>query len=330
MTETVLDTSQTHVLHEWKHGNPLIACGFDPLGRFLFTSSQDYTLQRWEISTGKATSWPAHDSWVKDFAFSPDGEIAYSAGCDDRILLWRTAQEQPTPIGEIVAHRGWVRALDVQPATGWLASAGNDNLVKLWSPEGKLIRELNGHDRHVYSAFFHPSEDFLLSGDLTGIVNQWQVTTGKLIRTLEAKDLHTYNTGQQVSYGGVRDIDLSPDGTTLAFTGLHKATNPLGAVNEPLVMLFDWKNGKTIRSQPAKGIRGIGWQTRFLSDGTELCASGGSGGGYLSFFRQNEEVPYHKLKLKDTLRHMAMHPNGLQVATTHFDGHVRVTQLTGK
>ena len=48
-----LDTKQTHVLHEWKHGKPLVACRFDPLGRFLFSSSEDYSLQRWNVESGE-------------------------------------------------------------------------------------------------------------------------------------------------------------------------------------------------------------------------------------------------------------------------------------
>jgi len=325
-----LDTKQTHVLHEWKHGKPMVACRFDPLGRFLFSSSEDYTLQRWNVESGEKVGWEAHDSWVRDFAFSPDGEICISAGCDDRMIFWNTADETPAPVRTIVAHKGWVRALDVQQGTGLIASGGNDNLVKLWSADGEPVKELAGHTNNVYSVFFHPTEDVLLSGDLAGVVNQWEVSTGKLVRSFEAKDLHTYNKGQQVNYGGVRDISLSPDGKVLACTGLHKATNPLGAVNEPLVLLFDWAKGEKIRSQPADGVKGIGWRTKFLADGSEVCATGGSGGGYLVFFKPGEEKPFHKLKLKDTLRDMALHPDGLRVATTHYDGHIRLCQLTAK
>ena len=325
-----LDTKQTHVLHEWKHGKPIIACRFDPSGRYLFSSSEDYSLQRWEVESGEKTAWAAHESWVKDFAFSPDGKTVISAGCDDRLIFWNTEAAEPVPLLEIEAHKGWVRAVTVQVSTGLIASGGNDNRVRLWTHEGKLVREFVGHESNVYSLFFHPQENVLLSGDLGGIVHQWDVSSGKQQRKFEATDLHTYNGGQQVHYGGIRDISLSRDGSMLAFTGLHKATNPLGAVNEPLVMLFDWAKGEKQRSQPADGVKGIGWRTKFLSDGTELCVSGGSGGGYLIFFKTNEEKPYHKFKLKDTARDMALHPDGLRVATAHADGHVRICRMEPK
>ncbi len=81
-----------------------------------------------------------------------------------------------------------------------------------------------------------------------GVLNQWEIATGKLARTFDAKPLHTYEGGQQVDYGGVRALAVSTDGKWLAAGGLYKATNPLGAVNEPIVLLFDWKTQKLARN----------------------------------------------------------------------------------
>lgn len=326
----MLDPQQTHVVHQWKHGRPLIACCFDPQERFLFTSSEDYTLQRWQLESGEKTAWPAHESWIRDIAFLPDGETVVTAGSDDRIIFWPTAAERPEPLVEVVAHNGWVRTLDVNADGTLIASGGNDRLVKLWSPDGKLVREFTGHDSHVYSVYFHPRGEWLLSGDLSAKVHQWEIATGKLLRTFDAPALHTYNKGQRVHYGGVRDIALSADGKTLACVGLHKATNPLGAVNEPLIVLFDWEKAEVLRSQPADGVRGIGWQVEFLSDGSELCVAGGAGGGFLLFFKPADEKPFHKLKLPDTARDMSLHPDGLRVATAHHDGNVRISRMTAK
>ena len=121
--------------------------------------------------------------------------------------------------------------MDTNSDGSLIASGGNDRIVKLWSPDGKLVREMTGHERDIYTVFFHPNGEVLLTGDLDGKVRQWEVSTGKLMRTLEAVDLHSFNTGQKVHYGGIRNFALSGDGKTLACVGLHKATNPLGAVN---------------------------------------------------------------------------------------------------
>ncbi|MBT6155537.1 MAG: WD40 repeat domain-containing protein [Planctomycetaceae bacterium] len=327
---TPLDAKQAHVKATWKHGSPLIACRYDPKGRFLFTSGEDYSLQRWDLATGKPTVWAAHESWIRDIAFMADGETAISVGCDDKMIFWATAAEKPTPLKTIEAHKGWIRAVEVSPDGKMIATGGNDNLVKLWNADGSLQKELTGHDSNVYSIFFHPGGEFLLSGDLAGKVHQWELSTGKLVRTFDAKDLHTYNGGQKVHYGGVRSIALSPDGKHLACCGLHKATNPLGAVNEPLVMLFEWESGKKVRSQVAAGVKGILWQVNWLADGTLAAASGGSGGGFLIFWKTGADKEFHKLKLPNTARDADLHPNGLELATVHHDRQVRITRLTAK
>jgi WD40 repeat protein len=142
--------------------------------------------------------------------------------------------------------------------------------------------------------------------------------------------LHSYNGGQQVHYGGVRSLSLAPDGKHLACGGLHKASNPLGAVNEPLVLLFQFESQKPVRSLVSEGVRGVIWRSLFLPDGSLLGASGGSGGGFLLFWNPNEDKAVHKLKLKDTIRGLDVHPDHLHVATTHWDKHLRISRMTAK
>ncbi|MCA9070331.1 MAG: hypothetical protein KDA84_15470, partial [Planctomycetaceae bacterium] len=325
-----LDPKQTHVIAEWKHKAPLITCRYDPKGRFLFSCAEDYSIQRWDLATGKPTVWEAHDSWVRDFAFLNDGETLVSAGSDDQFIFWSVTAEKPTPMKSVKAHAGWIRSIAVSPDGKQFATGGNDLLVKIWNSDGGLVRELAGHEKHVYSVRYHPSGEFLLSGDLGGQVHQWDVKSGKLVRTFDAKDLYSYNKGQQVDYGGVRDLAFSPDGKSLACCGLYKATNPLGAVNEPLIVVFDWNTAKKTRSHIANGVRGVAWRVVYLSNGFLATGSGGSGGGYLVFWKPDSDKEFHKLKLKQTLRGMDISPDGLKLAAAHSDGYLRISQMTAK
>ena len=253
-----------------------MACRFDPSGRFVFCGSEDAHVERFNLADGARTIFSGgHETWVHGLAFSKDGAQAMSGGCDGKITWWDTATSSPAPIRSIEAHKGWIRSLVTSPDGKLLASGGNDNRVRLWNvADGKLVHELAGHQRNVYSVEFHPGSQFVLSGDLMGVLKQWDVATGKEVRTFDAKPLHTYEGGQQVDFGGIRALAVSPDGKWLAAGGLYKASNPLGAVHEPLVLLFDWESQKVERQHIAEGNHAgrylaIAVARRRLADGIE-------------------------------------------------------------
>ncbi|MCC6493575.1 MAG: WD40 repeat domain-containing protein [Pirellulales bacterium] len=326
----MLDVKQTHAVTEFAHDRPLISCRFDPQGRYVFAGSEDRTVLRWSLADGAKASLAAHESWVKAIAFSKDGAQTITGGYDGKIAWWTTDAAQPAPLRTIDAHQGWIRSMSVSPDGGLLATAGNDLAVRLWNlGDGSLVRELVGHERHVYSVQFHPSGEFLLSGDLVGVVKQWNVASGEVVRSFDAKPLHTYEGGQQVDFGGVRSLAVSADGRRLAAGGLHKATNPLGAVHEPLALLWEWESQKLVQSHITEGIAGGGlWRVTFLADQTLAGASGGSSGGFLLFWKADQDKDFHRFGLPALARDMDLHPDGIRAATAHYDQKVRISALS--
>ncbi|QDV36073.1 WD40 repeat domain-containing protein [Tautonia plasticadhaerens] len=328
----VADPTLAHVSAELPHDQPLICCAFDPAGRFVFAGSEDFTVRRWDLIAGQAAAVPfvGHESWVFDLAPTPDGDTLLTAGGDGRVIFWDAGAHEPLPRLVLDAHDGWARGVAVSPDGTLAASCGNDRLVKVWSIEdGSLVHVLpGGHEKPAYCVGFHPGGDAVVSADLSGRVVEWDLASGEERRRLDASALYSYNGGQQVDYGGIRDLAFSAEGDRLACAGLVNASNPLGAVNDTAVLLFDWESGTEPAVQRGKGdLKGVAWGVRFHPGGFLAVASGGSGGGHLLFFRPGEAEEFHRLSLPNTARGLDLHPDGLRLATAHHDGKLRITRL---
>jgi WD40 repeat protein len=320
---------KTHVVKEFAHTSPLIACRFDPSGRYVFASAEDGTVRRWEMGTSKTGALAGHESWVFALALHPVGEVIITGGGDGQLIWWPASAEEPKPLRRIAAHQGWVRAVAVSPDGSIVASCGNDRVIRLWSfAEGTPLLELAGHEKPVYRLLFTPSGRTLISADLRGLVIEWDYRPGKEARRLDAGKLYQYNGGQGVDYGGVRDISLSRDLKYLACGGLIEASNPLGAVSNPAVVIFDWQTGQETRLlRPREDIKGVVWGLRFHPAGFLIAASGGTAGGFLWFWKPDQVNEFFKLVLPNTARHLDLHPDGDRIATAHHDGKLRVSLM---
>ena len=330
-----VDVKQAHVSREWKYSAPLLGCRFDPTGRFLFGSAMDATIQRWDLENDKHATFTGHTSWLRAIGFSPDSQKMFSAGYEGKLCVWDATahadDEKPIkPVREFHAHDGWIRALVVRPQGDMVVTAGNDLAIKCWSTEtGELLQTLAGHEKHIYSLMFHPNGEWLLSGDLQGVVHVWDVASGDRLRSFDAKGLYTYHGGQRVDYGGVRCMALSEDTKQLACGGLHKATNPFAGVQEPLVLVFDWESGQQIRTHEATGIpRGIVWRLVYEPSGILISGIGGDA-GFVLFWKQ-EKNELHKLKLPSPALDLDRHPTRPDVAAACHDGRLRIVRLAAK
>ena len=131
-----------------------------------------------------------------------------------------------------------------------------------------------------------------------------------------------------MDFGGIRGLAVSPDKTRIVCGGLHKATNPLGAVHEPIVVVFDWATRAKQRTQLAPGLTGgVIWRLRFLPDHTLVGVSGGGSGGVLLFWKLDQDKDFHRFPLPNIARDVDLHPTEPLAATTHYDGKLRLCRL---
>ncbi len=356
------DPTAARLERELKHARPTIGCRFDPSGRFLFVSSEDDSIQRFDLFTGTKTSLEGHKSWVRGMAFvgnpaAGSGEFEawerrrvnlhaavgfagemlpapkpapftlISGDYHGKLIWWQGDADVPKPLRTVEAHKGWVRAVAVSPDSKTVASCGNDNAIRLWKTEdGTLLRSLEGHTSHVYNIAFHPDGTRLASCDLKGTVKDWNLKTGVSDRDLDAKVLWKYDPTFMADIGGARAMEFSADGSKLACAGITNVSNAFAGVGNPAVVVFDWKDGKSKVLKSKDAFQGTAWGVAFHPAGFTLAAGGGNGGRV--WFWKDDVVSIHMLTVPAGARDMSLAPGGERFAVAAANGSIYVYTFT--
>ncbi|SAM85684.1 related to PRP4-U4/U6 small nuclear ribonucleoprotein [Ustilago bromivora] len=269
------------------------------------------------------------DRPVSMIRFAPNSQLLATASWSGSIKLWEvpsathkaTYRGQTDKVGGLAWHPRATLAQD--PAAVNLVSGAGDASVCLWSLQSdRPLAKMQGHEARVARTAFHPSGDYVASASFDGTWRLWHVSTTQCLAVQEGHSKEVYS------------VEFQDDGALLASGGL-----------DAIARVWDMRTGRTamVLDGHAKEILSID----FAPNGYQIATASGddtvriwdmralksiytipahkSSVSDVRFFRSlsHRKQPFAESNAEEQQEH-AISSNGLYLATSGYDGMVRV------
>jgi WD40 repeat protein len=193
------------------HTDHVRAVKFSSDGEFLSSASNDYSVKLWRKSSDilPITKIAGYVYKMTHLAFNADGTRKMPANLRKKLKLWDTHGQLKQTFGDyqdpIFAVAFYYDGSNVtfSPDRSLIAYADHGKVIKLWRPNGTLVRSLVGHTETVNRVAFSPDGQLLASGGVDRTIKLWRLD-GTLQKTIPNEK------------GGIWGLDFSPDGQYLA------------------------------------------------------------------------------------------------------------------
>lgn len=162
---------QGNSLPAWKaHSQPINHVSFSPDGKTIITASDDLTAATWTVAGAPLRKLTGHRHIVLKARFNQTGDTIATASNDGSIILWNASQG--TSVRSIITNSP-VKDIYFHSREKQIVTSHDDNIIRLWSLDGKLLDTLKGHSGKVYSISPNVDSSILVSGSADKTVKIW-------------------------------------------------------------------------------------------------------------------------------------------------------------
>ena len=276
-------------------GKSVLAWSYD--GKQLYWTTGQ-SLQRLDIATKKQESI-VEDGWIVSPCSSHEGELLAYVGPENTIVV---AEANGEILQRFEGHELFIESLQWHPKRHLLLSSSDDGSVRIWDADSlKEIRQLLGHERHVYAAAWNSQGTLVISGglpeddlriwDVGSVGNEaldrelqgypafaWHPMGDQLV-VAEGADLVIQNSSgdtrwirqEDQSSPIIRSVDYHPSEDVVACVAANGKIWTIDANTGQQKILFDVGADQDL--DPAISSRGVQWSP----DGMFLAGVGGLG-----------------------------------------------------
>ncbi|GAA5494587.1 chromosome partition protein Smc [Rubritalea halochordaticola] len=174
--------SQEHSIK--KHTDWVTALAYSPDGILLASADRNGGLWVWEAHSGNLLhTLRGHQDRVTALRWSADGNFLASASEDGTLRFWdmRSGKE----IKKLEAHKAGILDFD-WARDGHILSVGRDHMIKLWTPDYKLVKQIEAKESvPTQATFSHDAKRFITS-DYAGRLSVWDSKTHQVIASLSS------------------------------------------------------------------------------------------------------------------------------------------------
>ncbi|HEY9692996.1 MAG TPA: CHAT domain-containing protein [Oculatellaceae cyanobacterium] len=278
-------------------------------GQMLALGSLDGKITLIHNESQLQRTFPGHTQEIIQLSFTADNKTLVTVDVGNHLKFWSVDGRLQGSNNQT----GWLSNLgnadnfnkvvnsttrfSLSPDGETIATAGTDNIVRVWSIKGKLLNTVQGHQDKILSLNFSPDGKILATSSADKTVKLWS-RDGKLLHTLQ---------GHQAE---VLDVSFSPDNKVLATASVDK-----------IVKLWS-RDGKLLQTlQHSGGINSVS----FSPDSQVVATASDDKVVYLWSVQgeQLQALTGHKEEVLD----VSFSPDGLAIASTDNNNNVIIWDL---